>query len=76
VCFLVETVIILSWERNLLALHDLGDVQIEEIAVENGLHDTREDCNQIEMIFHNDNDKSNWRCRAHGNCLERTNSAM
>ena len=29
--------IILSWERNLLALHDLGDVQIEEIAVENGL---------------------------------------
>ena len=35
-CF-IETVIILSWERNLLALHDLGDVQIEEIAVENGL---------------------------------------
>ena len=29
--------IFLGGERNLLALHDLGDVQIEEIAVENGL---------------------------------------
>ena len=28
----------LGGERNLLALHDLGDVQIEEIAVENGLY--------------------------------------
>ena len=29
--------IFLGGERNLLALHDLGDVQIEEVAVENGL---------------------------------------
>jgi len=41
----------LSWERNLLALHDFGDVQIEEVAVENGLNDAGKDGNQIEMIL-------------------------
>ena len=30
----------LGWKHNLLAGHDLGDVEIEEVAVEDGLHNS------------------------------------
>jgi len=38
----------LSWEGELLALEDLGDVQVEEVAVQNGLDDAGHDGDEVE----------------------------
>jgi len=38
----------LSWEGELLALEDLGYVQVEEVAVQNGLDDAGHDGDEVE----------------------------
>ena len=41
----------LSWKHNLLSRHHLGYIEIEEVAVEDGLDNTSDNSNDVVELF-------------------------
>jgi len=41
----------LCWKRKLLALENFSDVQVEEVTIQDGLHDTSNDGDQVKEAF-------------------------